>query len=513
MSIEEVAAGIAAHGNPRVYSVPGGGPSLELLHHLVGHDVDIVTPHHEAAAAIMAATEGRLRGTAGIATSIKGPGLANLLPGLSLASLESWPVVALCEAYSLNAPASKAHKRTDHAQVTAGISKHHTACTNGDDLTHALAVADAEIPGPVSADLRPEAPAPAAPSTSEQQTDRPPDEVLRAIEAARRPLVVVGTLGLRNGVGPTLSSLSVPVLTTAAAKGLVAEDLPHAGGVLTGAGGPLAPEHALLGEADLIVGIGLRSRELLDATGLRLPVALIDIPDLSLAAGLEVVATCGPEHLGLVLASLDGHSWGADLVTEARKRLHRHLTQGPFLPGQVLDAARSSLPGDARLVVDTGDFCTVAEHVWLAATPDGYLGAGQSRYMGVAIPTALAAVLAAPDRPTLVAVGDGGIGPLFGELTLAAQRRLPLVVLFMSDGALASVKGRALRDGLTTGPLERPCPAWRVAAEGLGFASARVTDLEAFEATVAEWDATDGPLFLECAFEEDAYLAMTSDVR
>ena len=58
------------------------------------------------AAAIMAGTVGRLSGLAGVALAIKGPGLTNMVPGLAVSAFESFPMVAVVEAYGSAAPAA-----------------------------------------------------------------------------------------------------------------------------------------------------------------------------------------------------------------------------------------------------------------------------------------------------------------------------------------------------------------------------------------------------------------------
>jgi thiamine pyrophosphate-dependent acetolactate synthase large subunit-like protein len=129
---------------------------------------------------------------------------------------------------------------------------------------------------------------------------------------------------------------------------------------------------------------------------------------------------------------------------------------------------------------------------------------------------ALAAALARPARPVVLAVGDGGIGASFGELTLAAERRLPLLVLHLSDGGYASIRGRAIRRGLRTGPLEMAPRGWAHAAEALGMPSAELAGAGAADelrTLLYGWDPGEGPLFLTCRFDPADYLAMTEGLR
>lgn len=488
-----------------VVTVPGGGASLELLDATLAAGVDVITVHHEGTAAALAATLGRLDGRAGLAVGIRGPGVANLAPGLALAALEGWPLVTISEAHP--AGAATVHKRMDHAALTHGSAKAHGGVHDGPTLQAAATLATDERPGAVTLDLAERAlaasDAPVTFGTPVAMSPAARDALLAAIGAARRPLLVAGAAAARSGLGPWLARLGVPVATTVAAKGAIDERTLVAAGVVTGAGGPRAPEHALLADADLVVGVGLDAAELLGALE-----ASGGAPMVELGAQVEV------DLRDSVADALRTDGW--DLA-----RSHAHavtlrealVATDAFLPAAVLDRVARRLDGALRLVVDTGDFCTVAEHVWQAGPEHAFLGAGASRSMGSGIAMALASALAEPSRTTVLAVGDGGIGPAFAELTLAIERRLPLAVLVMSDGGYASIRGRALARGLSTVPLEMPRRRWAAAAEALGASAEEVDSDGRLDAALAAWDPSGGPLVVTCRFDPDRYLTMTKDVR
>jgi acetolactate synthase-1/2/3 large subunit len=86
--------------------VLGGGSSLALADALNRAGVSFITTGHESTAALMAGAAGRIRGLPGLCLSIKGPGLASLLPGLLCCSYENFPLLAFAEAYpTVSAPA------------------------------------------------------------------------------------------------------------------------------------------------------------------------------------------------------------------------------------------------------------------------------------------------------------------------------------------------------------------------------------------------------------------------
>lgn len=513
--IEEIASRIAGRGSRRVYGVPGGGPSLELADALETIGVEFVATHAEAASAIMAGTAGRLSGRAGVAVSIKGPGLANMLPGLAACSLEAWPVVSMSEAYHPTVGPERAHKRMDHHRLTRAVAKAHLYAEADSSLFTASAeLAEEEVPGPVCLDLtgRVVNELPSSPPGIKRSV-HDPDRALELIAGAKRPMVIAGTLAIRKDWSDELAELRVPVFSSAAAKGVVDENLPQAAGVFTGVGLELAPEHSLLPDCDLVVGLGLRSNEVLrtDLSG----ISAVNVDPLGGVAspGFEFAATVDSSNAGAVFEALTRKMWGLERIETAVSSLRRHLLAGSWLPARAYEVVESRFDGCVRLVVDTGDFCTIGEHVWKAQRPDWFLGSGQGRYMGVGIPTAIGAALEDPTVPTVVVVGDGGIGPLFAELRTAASRRLPLIVMLMSDGGFSSIRRRAIREGLTEEPLIMANPSWVGAAEGIDITSHRITDAHALGLALSDWTVEAGPIFFECPFDPDDYLSMVDRLR
>src|SRR6185295_6967163 len=134
--------------------------------------------------------------------------------------------------------------------------------------------------------------------------------LLDRVAKAERPLVIAGTLAIRAGWSQALSKLTIPVFTTAAAKGLIDESLPHAGGVYTGVGLDLAPERALLPECDLVIGLGLRTNEVLGA-GLKVPSVNFDPLGSRASWGFDFEAS-GPADFDALCQILARRSWGLE---------------------------------------------------------------------------------------------------------------------------------------------------------------------------------------------------------
>jgi acetolactate synthase-1/2/3 large subunit len=509
MPIQALAKAAANTGH--AFGVPGSGQSLELIHALEGNGVAFHSAHHEAAAAIMAGTVGRLSGRAPLAIAIKGPGLANMVAGMAACAYENLPMLAVTEAHAPDAPPAKAHKRLDQGALTAAVAKgRRYLAAHGPGYDELAAWAEREAPGPVFVELAGRIDhAEAIPSIKPL-----PDigDVLGRVERAGRPVVIAGTLALRLGLSPDLNRLQIPVFTTAAAKGAAHEGLPHAAGVYTGVGQDLTPEAELLSQADLIVGIGLRPHEVLSVGPFPCGAVNLDPAD---APGQDGFAFEGVSRdPGPALVLLAQKAWGVEETAKAVARLRQHLLRlGSFLPAAAFAAVAAAFPNGVRMVMDTGYFCTIGEHIWQAPKGDWCLSSGSGRYMGIGLPQAIAAAIHDPAVPTILAVGDGGIAPFLAEARLARRLDLPLAILHMSDGGYGSIRTRAIADGLTQAPMLEPGGSWRAVFDGFGFVTAAAGDGEALQNILAGWQPADGPLFAELPMDPEAYQEMVRGIR
>jgi thiamine pyrophosphate-dependent acetolactate synthase large subunit-like protein len=107
-------------------------------------------------------------------------------------------------------------------------------------------------------------------------------------------------------------------------------------------------------------------------------------------------------------------------------------SDGRVHPNRMLAALQEKLDPNAIVVVDGGDFLSFARVGLSAAT---MLDPGAFGCIGVGVPFGIAASLACPDRPVLVATGDGAFGFNAIELDSAARHRAPVVIAVANNGA------------------------------------------------------------------------------
>ena len=117
--------------------------------------------------------------------------------------------------------------------------------------------------------------------------------------------------------------------------------------------------------------------------------------------------------------------------------------------------------------------------------------------IGPGLPLAIGAALGS-DRKTVLIQGDGGLMLSIGELSTAAQYRLPLVVLVFNDagyGVLRTIQSRTF-EGRQTG-VDLATPDFAAVAEAMGMAGERVKGVDGFRAAFGEAIAAEGPVLLD----------------
>jgi acetolactate synthase-1/2/3 large subunit len=515
--IPSLAQELVRLGTKSVFGIPGEGPSLLLLDELEKRGCAFHLVSHEAAGALAAAGFGRITGTPGVSLSIKGPGFSNMLSGIATNWLDRNPVLSLSESYGAGSSPHRQHKRLNHAKMAGSVVKGYADNSSPELLPRLWNLCITEEPGPVHLDI----------SHDMQRTVSEDDgsivktcryfmssAVASRIDKAQRPVVIAGGLATRRPWFRQLANLKIPVFTTFAGKGAYDETLPYSAGVFTNSGGPVSPEREILPKSDLIVGLGLRTSEILDVKPL--PAPLIALDEFSgTSEGLEPMA----EEVGGAADFLKGiqrfadKQWGESDLYRAKEALAAKLNVLAWLPAGVFRTAQEALPGSTIFILDTGSFCTIGEHTLRARRPMQVIGSALARSMGVAIPMAVGAGLAARGTPVVVATGDGGMRMYAETISIAVKERLPMLVLLMADGFLSSVRQNAFKGSLSQKYLRIDSSCWRGTVQAWGCPAERIESLADLESALTHWKQSPGPLLLELPFDSDEYMLMTEGIR
>lgn len=517
MAFETFAQQFTALGGRRVFGVPGGGPSLELITQIERSGGSFIATGHEAVAALMTGAYARQTNTPAACVTIKGPGFMNLSPGLLCNSYEGYPCLSISEAYPPDESSGRRHKWLNHLSVASEFLRGMHGFNEAAGAVESWwREASGECPGPVHVDLvsQPEKVGEmprAAPQTGWRK------KIVNA--AVERPALLVGTWATRSAWRDKLASLKIPVFTTAAAKGAISEHLPHCAGVCTGDGKPSTPEKTLLPQAGLLICLGVRSGEMLSPAPPHANTLWFDAPGLheqrvypDNVFGARADSLSDADVMEL-LDLLAAKAWGLEETAAAHARLDHAMDGWDDSPRAAMRTVSQQLPGAAH-IVDTGNFTVWAEHFLRVGHPLDLTGTPNGRYLGAGIGYALGTALARAPKPSVLWIGDGGIRANLAELSLAVDLKLPLLVIVMKDGYFGSIRGRARKLGWSQQPLTLPDHRLLRVAEAMGLATWDAPNATALDAVVKQWQhAGTPPALVEYHLAPDLYVDMTEQLR
>ncbi|GGR79078.1 MULTISPECIES: 3D-(3,5/4)-trihydroxycyclohexane-1,2-dione acylhydrolase (decyclizing) [Streptomyces] len=287
-------------------------------------------------------------------------------------------------------------------------------------------------------------------------------EAVRAVRAARRPLIIAGG-GVHHSRAETAlaefaAATGIPVASTQAGKGSLRHDHPQDVGGIGHTG--TATADALARTADLVIGVGTRYTDFTTASGTLFENPAVRFLNLNIApfdghklAGLPLVADAR-SALGELTEALGmhGHRVAGEYVaeyTEAKGRWERTVDACFAAPDPAARPTQPQVLGALDALADESDIIVNAagslpgdlHRLWRARSADQYhLEYGYS-CMGYEIPAALGVKLAAPERSVWALVGDGTYLMLPAEIVTAVQEGVAIKLVLLQNHGYASIGG------------------------------------------------------------------------
>ncbi len=504
------------NGVELAFCLPGES-FLPVLDALYDSPIRLVSCRHEQGAANAAEAYGKLTGRPGICFVTRGPGATQAAVGVHTARQDSTPLILFAGHVPRGVQGREAWQELDYTRVFGGIAKAawhvDSAARIPEHVARAFSLALSGRPGPVVLALPEDVLAEPAdtpdggPVRVGRAAPRESDlaEVREVLEAAERPLVVVGEGGWTQETGEDVLSFceanALPVACAFRCQDFVDNHSPSYAGVLG-----VAMDDALaarLKDADVVLAVGGRLGEvptrrysLLDVPSPRQ--ALIHVhpdpselgfvyePDVPIVSTLPEFARA-LRALGPLEARWRGWTEAARADYEAN--LRHEAMEGPVDLGEVMAFLRERLPTDAIQTCGAGNF-TVWAHRFAEFTQHGTQVCPRSGSMGYGIAAGVAAKLVHPDRIVVCFTGDGDFVMSSPEFATAVQYELPIVVLLVNNGMYATIRMHQERlfPGRVIGTsLESPdFPALAQAYGGFGERVERTEDFEtAFERALA----------------------------
>jgi pyruvate dehydrogenase (quinone) len=185
----------------------------------------------------------------------------------------------------------------------------------------------------------------------------------------------------------------------------------------------------------------------------------------------------------------------------ARRKLRAYVdhvgTHRPIHPEYVA-ATLSELAGpEAVFSIDTGMCCVWGARYLDAAAGRRILGSFNHGSMANALPQAVGAQMAYPDRQVISLSGDGGLAMLMGELLTVAQYQLPVKIVLFDNHRLGMVQLEMEAAGIPHYGVELKNPNFALLAQAVGLMGLRVEDPAEVRPALEEALASKGPVLVD----------------
>src|SRR5580692_10285865 len=423
---EIIWATLAGEGVDKIFGYPGGAilPAYDALRKFPIHHILV---RHEQGAAHMADGYARASGKVGVCIATSGPGATNLVTGIATAMLDSIPIVAITGQVGSKVLGSDAFQEIDITGITLPITKHNYLVTRAEDIApairEAIQIATSGRPGPVLVDITKDAQQATATFNFEAAAPKPyrPHPMLRAesssiqqaielIKAAKKPVILAGHGITHSGAEAQVLTFAerqqIPVASTLLGLGGVPTDHPLSLGMM-GMHGESWVNNAIQ-QADLLLAFGMRFDD--RVTG-------------NLAHYAPNAKKGDAAVRDIINLPDNGHLYAAHVINDIWR-----------------EAVAAGREKETIVVTDVGQHKMWEAQYFKHEAPRTLVTSGGLGTMGFALPAAIGAKFACPEKDVWVIAGDGGFQMTAAELSTIVQEKLAINVAVINNGFLGMVR-------------------------------------------------------------------------
>lgn len=519
-----------AHGVRHIFGIPGDAINDILDAVRRQEQIQYIQVRHEEVGAFAASAQAKLTGKLAACFGTSGPGAIHLLNGLYDAKMDHAPVLAITGQVATGYIGTEYHQEVDTRHLFADVACFNEEVTTTDQLPDVFlnacraaianrGVAHISLPTNISGQTL-------SVDTEKLRTFSRPGRIqpeahqcnkaIELLRAAERPTIMAG-IGCAEAVEELTSFadlIGAPIVRTLRGKDIIDDDHPQCvGGVglLGGSPGIYALEHC---DLLLLIGTDFPYKEFYPEEP-----KYIQIDNVgthigrrhSVDAGL--VGDAGPTlaHLGSKLERRENRKW----FDTCRAKMDRWLKSQdvkqasdavPIDPPRLIGEISKAAPQDAIFLVDTGTSTAwAARHLRIGPQRRMQLSGGLAT-MAFALPAAIGAQLAYPDRRVIGIAGDGAFGMLMADFVTAVRYNLPIIMIVLRNEKLGFIELEQESAGLPAWGTALANPDYAKFAEACGGVGVTITHPDEIAPALETAFSCNQPVVLDVAVDPDALI-------
>lgn len=546
---EAVVRSLDLLGVTDVFGLPGGA-IMPVYDPLMDDDaVRHILVRHEQGAGHAAEGYAAASGRIGVAIATSGPGATNLVTAIADAYMDSVPLVCITGQVFSTLMGTDAFQEADIVGITMPITKHSFLVKRAEDIPGAIAaafeIAGTGRPGPVLVDITKDAQQNSAPFVWPPKIDLPGyrpvtkahgkqiQAAAQLLAEAKKPVLYVGGGVIRSGASAELLALAeatgAPVVTTLMARGAFPDSHPqHLG--MPGMHGTV-PAVLALQESDLLIALGARfddrvtGKAALFAPDAKVVHVDVDPAEISKIRFADVPIVGDVRDVLVDLEATfrtatggtqpDITDWWAylDGLRAEFPLGYAPTTDGHLAPQHVIQRIGELTGPEAVYAAGVGQHQMWAAQFIKYERPNSWLNSGGAGTMGYAVPAAMGAKVAQPERVVWAIDGDGCFQMTNQELATCVINEIPIKVAIINNSSLGMVRqwqtlffnGRHSNTDLNTGHGTARIPDFVKLAEAYGCLAIRVEREDEVDAAIELALATnDRPVVIDFVVSADA---------
>lgn len=527
-------------GTTTLFGYPGGA-IMPVYDALYGYSDKLthILVRHEQGAVHAAQGFARATGKTGVAMATSGPGATNLVTGLGDALIDSTPLVCITGQVAEHLLGTDAFQEMDVINTTLPVTKWNVQITEAgaipSQVAKAFHIARSGRPGPVLIDItknaqfemmdefeykkcesvRTYSPKPTLNHTALE-------EAADLINNAQRPYILVGQgiqlSGAEKEIIAFAEKAGIPIASTLLGLSSVPTNHPLYVGFL-GMHGNYGP-NILTNACDVLIAIGMRfddrvtgnvSKYARQAKVIHIEIDKAEISKIIPATvGIHADAKEALRAL-LPLIKENKHEAWHEKFKEADREEYKKVIQFDHYPptealkmGEVIRELSEETKGEAVIVTDVGQHQMVTSRYYTFRNTRSNITSGGAGTMGFALPAALGAALAVPQKNVVAVIGDGGFQMTVQELGTIMQYKIPVKIIILNNNFLGMVRqwqqlffeGRYSFTEMTN-------PNFVALAAAYSIPAKKVTERADLRKSLAEMMKTPGPFLLEVVVEKE----------